>query len=60
MQKAVRETAVSAADIKDNFIPVRKTDILDALVEHAAFADERERDYFRQICKLLAVSRQGL
>jgi hypothetical protein len=39
---------------KDNFIPVRKTDILDALVEHGDFAADSEREQFRQICRLLS------
>jgi hypothetical protein len=39
---------------RDQFIPVRKADILDALVEHGPLADEAEREQFRQICRMLA------
>jgi len=42
------------ADSRGNFIPVRKTDILDALVERGEFADDCRRDAFRQICRMLA------
>ena len=45
--------ASTAAD-RDQFIPVRKTDILDALVEHGPLASEAEREQFRQVCRLLA------
>jgi Protein of unknown function (DUF3754) len=44
----------STATDRDQFIPVRKTDILDALVEHGPLASEAERDQFRQVCRLLA------
>jgi hypothetical protein len=58
MQDAVREGAAAPArendQQNDNFIPVRKTDILDALVEHGDFTDGREREQFRQICKILS------
>jgi hypothetical protein len=37
-----------------NFIPIRKADILDALIEHGALADEKQREQFRQICKMLS------
>ncbi len=38
---------------RDNFIPVRKADILDALIEHGRLASETEREKFRQVCRLL-------
>jgi hypothetical protein len=43
-----------ASEGRDQFIPVRKADILDTLVEHGPFANEAERDRFRQICRMLA------
>jgi hypothetical protein len=39
---------------RDQYIPVRKADILDALVEHGPFAGEAEREQFRQVCRMLA------
>ena len=45
--------AQAAAD-RENFIPIRKTDILDALIEHGRLASEGEREKFRQVCRLLA------
>lgn len=52
MQHALQSGATAPADNRGNFIPVRKTDILDALVERGQFADDRWRDDFRQICKV--------
>src|SRR5882762_9363245 len=43
-----------AVDDRENFIPIRKTDILDALIEHGRLATEAEREQFRQVCRLLA------
>jgi hypothetical protein len=43
-----------ATEDRDQFIPVRKADILDALVEHEPLASEDEREQFRQVCRLLA------
>jgi Protein of unknown function (DUF3754) len=43
-----------AADDRDHFIAVRKTDILDALIDHGRLADQAQRDKFRQICRVLA------
>jgi hypothetical protein len=54
MQHALHDGAAARADERDNFIPVRKTDILDALVERGAFADGAQREQFRQICRMLA------
>jgi hypothetical protein len=39
---------------REQFIPVRKADLLDALVGHGALASEAEREEFRQICASLA------
>jgi hypothetical protein len=41
-------------DERDQFIPVRKSDILEALVEHGPLRSENERESFRQVCRLLA------
>jgi Protein of unknown function (DUF3754) len=54
MQQAAPGGVTAHADERGNFIPIRKTDILDALVEGGAFADDRRREEFRQICKMLA------
>jgi Protein of unknown function (DUF3754) len=42
------------ADDREHFIAVRKTDILDALIDHGHLAEEAQRDRFRQVCRLLA------
>jgi hypothetical protein len=39
---------------RDQFIPVRKADILDALVEHGPLGSEEEREKFRHVCRFLA------
>jgi hypothetical protein len=54
MTSVSRDERAEPANQRDQFIPVRKADILDALVEHGAFGSEDERDQFRQICRLLA------
>jgi len=46
--------AADAADDRDHFIAVRKTDILDALIDHGHLADDARRDGFRQVCRRLA------
>ena len=38
---------------RDRFIPVRKADILDALIDHGRIAGAVERDQFRQLCRIL-------
>lgn len=38
---------------RDHFIPARKIDVLDALIEHGALTNEAEREKFRQIGRLL-------
>jgi hypothetical protein len=42
------------SDDRDHFIAVRKTDLLDALIDHGQLADDVQRDRFRQVCRLLA------
>src|SRR3954471_24880668 len=44
----------SAPDDRERFIPVRKVDILSALVDHGAIANAGERGKFIEICRLLA------
>jgi hypothetical protein len=39
---------------RDQFIPVRKADLLDALIEHGPLGSEVERAEFRQTCRVLA------
>jgi hypothetical protein len=48
-----RRPADAAGD-RDHFIAVRKTDILDALIDHGHLADDAQRDRFRQVCGRLA------
>jgi Protein of unknown function (DUF3754) len=40
-------------DGRDQFIPVRKSDILDALVEHGQLTSEACKAQFRQVCRML-------
>src|SRR5262245_62767224 len=54
MQYPRQAATTTRTDERDNFIPVRKTDILDALVGHGEFDDEQQRELFRQFCKMLA------
>ena len=44
MQHALQSGATARAEQRGNFIPVRKTDILDALVERGEFPDDAQRD----------------
>jgi hypothetical protein len=39
---------------RDQFIPVRKSDLLDALIGHGSLAGEAEREGFRRVCAFLA------
>jgi hypothetical protein len=41
---------------RDQFMPVRKADLLDALVEHGRLESEAERAKFRQVCRMLAAN----
>jgi Protein of unknown function (DUF3754) len=43
----------AAHDAADQFIPVRKSDILSALCEQGEFASDEEREKFRQLCQML-------
>jgi len=43
----------TADDGLDQYIPVRKGDILSALVEQGAIVSEDEREKFRQLCEML-------
>src|SRR5215470_12039946 len=43
----------STADGRDQFIPVRKCDITDALIEHGQLTDEASKSQFRQVCRML-------
>jgi hypothetical protein len=43
----------SEADARDHFIPVRKIDVLQALVAQGAMGGEPEREKFRELCRLL-------
>ena len=44
----------AANDGLDQFIPVRKSDILSALFEHNASASDADREKFRRLCDMLA------
>src|SRR6266567_2676138 len=44
----------SVPNDRDRFIPVRKVDILSALVGHGAIAKADERGKFVEICRMLA------
>ncbi len=52
------ETQTHSADISnlatDQFIPVRKSDILAALAAHGGLGDTSDRDAFAQVCRTLA------
>jgi uncharacterized protein DUF3754 len=54
MQHGLHRAEATQTDERGNFIPVRKADIIDALVERGQFADDGQREQFRQICKVLA------
>jgi hypothetical protein len=44
----------TAADGVDEFIPVRKSDIIEALIQDGKFSSDAERESFRQLCQMLA------
>src|SRR5262249_29403922 len=46
-------SVVTSTDNRDQFIPVRKCDITDALIEHGQLTDEASKSEFRQICRML-------
>ena len=43
----------TAAGERDHFLPVRKGDVLHALMLERSLRDEPEREKFRQLCRLL-------
>jgi hypothetical protein len=61
-QTSLRSADASAArplpgpggDLRDRFIPIRKSDVLATLVAQGAFAAEAEREKFRRFCETLA------
>jgi hypothetical protein len=53
-EQAGSSAPADAAGGRDQFIPVRKVDLLDTLIEHGLLADAHERDDFRRVCRLLA------
>ena len=48
-----RSEPIMAAPDRDRFIPIRKADILDALIDHGRIASGAERDQFRRLCRIL-------
>jgi len=50
---AVRDTHSGPPEHRDQFIPVRKSDVLDALIEHGQFASDEQRARVRQVCHVL-------
>jgi hypothetical protein len=50
---ALSETKLTPCG-RDRFIPVRKSDILDALIEQGAFVGNEACDKFRRLCEMLA------
>ncbi|HYA06013.1 MAG TPA: DUF3754 domain-containing protein [Xanthobacteraceae bacterium] len=44
----------AAAAPRDRFIPIRKSDILAALIDDGAFAAAADREKFRRLCEMLA------
>jgi hypothetical protein len=43
-----------AAERHDRFVPIRKSDIVTALLKQDVFADDDEREKFRLLCEMLA------
>jgi Protein of unknown function (DUF3754) len=41
------------AEARERFIPIRKSDLLDALIDHGALASQAERDQFRRLWRQL-------
>jgi hypothetical protein len=54
MGEALPDVAQPAAGQPDRFVPVRKSDIVTALLKDATFAGDAEREKFRQLCEMLA------
>lgn len=53
MTNAGENLASRGGDERDQFIPVRKSAVLDALLEHGMIASGQAREQFAQLCKLL-------
>jgi hypothetical protein len=51
---ALPDAAQPTAGRPDRFVPVRKSDIVAALLKDEAFADDAERQKFHQLCEMLA------
>jgi hypothetical protein len=54
MKDDTRTDRVAKLPSRDRFIPVRKEDILDALIDHGAILGEGRRQQFRELCRMLA------
>jgi len=54
MQDKIRTDRVAKSPSRDRFIPVRKEDILDALIDHGAISGDGHRKQFRELCRMLA------
>ncbi len=52
LSSAARDPA-PPVDKRDQFIPIRKTDIVAKLIEQGAWKDDNEREKFRQFCQLI-------
>jgi hypothetical protein len=53
MDQASAGASRGGEDERDHFIPVRKIDVLDALIEHGSLSSEAEQEKFRQFARLL-------
>jgi hypothetical protein len=51
---AKQQEAQDLSEERERFIPVRKSDLLDALVDHGGLASKEERDAFRRFWRQLA------
>ncbi len=45
----------TAADGVDEFIPIRKSDVVEALADESCFATDPDREKFRQLCQMLVL-----
>jgi Protein of unknown function (DUF3754) len=50
MTRVTEDESRSAEPERDQYIPVRKSDILAALIDHGSLASAGEREKFRQLC----------
>ena len=46
-------TQANVSDERDQFIPIRKSDILDALISSGRLVGLEQHEKFRQLCRLL-------